>query len=120
MYCRGATLLEACLAFSLIMVSVLGCLTALQMAIKVRHAVERKTWALTEMEGLADALRRSRPGDAFISLLNVTKIRLEKKLPGSCLSWTVQSAEQVYHVCFLWTLCNTYRIEFAVMPRDFR
>jgi hypothetical protein len=114
----GTTLLEACVALSLIMVSVAGCLSTFQMAIKIRKTVEFKTWALTQMESLADAVQRTVSGKALDLLLNAEKIRLEE-WPDSCLSWKAQSAEQGYKICFSWTACDAqqHKIEFTVMPR---
>ena len=115
----GTTLLEACLALSLIMVSVAGCLSTFQMAIKMRKAVEFKTWALTQMESLADTVQRTPSGEALLSLLNAEKIRLKKQWPGSDLSWGAQSAEQGYKICFVWTArdAQQHKIEFTVMPQ---
>ncbi len=118
-YCRGVTLLEACLAFLLVMVSALGCLSALQMAIKMRRSIEHKTWALTEMESLADKLRRIKTPHAFFDLLTSTKIRLEKALPGSHLSWVPEPTERVYQIGFVWGLGERQHIKFIVMPVDF-
>lgn len=116
---RGATLLEACLAFSLVTVSVLGCLATLQIAAKLHHAVSVKTWALTQMESLADAAKHAASDDALIALLNTAKTALEKQLPSSSLFWEVQPAERIYQICFLWTLPDTQQIDFTVVPGDF-
>jgi hypothetical protein len=118
-YCQGATMLEACLAFALVMVSVLGCLSALQMAIKRRYSIENKTWALTEMEMLADRLRGIKGRPAFLDLLEKTKKKLEEKLPGSHLFWGPEPTEKVYKICFSWRLGEMHRIQFIVMPADF-
>jgi hypothetical protein len=118
---RGTTLLEACLAFSLMMVSVVGCLAAFQMAIKLRKSVEIKSRALIQAEGLADTVKRITSGEALSRLLTAEKIRLEEELPGSVLSWrTTQSVKQVYQIGFLWRLPGAHRIEFIATPGDFR
>lgn len=117
---RGTTLPEACLAFSLIMVTVLGCLSTVQMAIKMRQSIETKTRALMEMENLANALRRTVSKAAQVASLNATRTRLEKQLPGSHLFWTEDPAERGYQICFLWTTRDVHRIKFLVIPGDFR
>jgi hypothetical protein len=116
---QGTTLLEACISFSLVLLVVLGCLNSFQIAIKVQKTIQAKTWVLTQLESLADNLKKLSWGESPADLFKSMERHLQTRLPGSRLSYGPASTEQEYQVNCVWTLGGRQQqIAFSVVLPD--
>ncbi|MEY3183121.1 MAG: hypothetical protein RLZ35_1106 [Pseudomonadota bacterium] len=111
---KGATLLEACLASALIMVSAAGSLATFQLALQLRKTTEAKGWALIQMESLADILRYAKDNQDRLALLEAMQVKFVSYRPGSVLSWKIQSIKNREQINLVWKLGNDQQFDFTL------